>query len=122
MVLNRPAHCALQLLAKRVLTFFVRRRQFFSKMNFSGIFLSMMQKKNGQILRESLGLIQGGGYRPKTWVGRGPSGPGRLPPWYLRTPKTIVLSCSYQRTEECIEGMGQREGISKIKCNFKAGR
>ena len=23
---------------------------------------------------------EGGGYCPKTWVGRGPSGPGRLPP------------------------------------------
>ena len=30
--------------------------------------------------------LSGGGYPPKTWVGRGPSGPGRLPPWsWVRT-------------------------------------
>ena len=34
---------------------------FFFKMSFSSKFLSMMQKKIGQILRESLGLIRGGG-------------------------------------------------------------
>ena len=27
--------------------------------------------------------LVGGGYPPKTWVGRGPSGPGRLPPCHI---------------------------------------